>query len=251
MAAPGTATVEVEVKPKVSVGVTTIVGFVAAAAQYAVAIAAFVESSHDEPAIGVLVTATVTLITTLGGRFSQATAAARAVAPYAADAALDVSHAAKQADVNDGRIRELAAKVEDLEAAKYRDADSAEPELASKVAAGGTAADVLGWKPVDDQSDPVDDLDDDELVEYDDDDQGDDPELEDHDLAGDNELGLDDAGPDTDAPILVDEEPAAFVGAEPQSHGGEALCDGEELAERRRELEAAGDTRAATLKGVK
>lgn len=77
MASPSTTTVV----PKVSVGIGTIAGLVAAVLQYGAAVAVFVASDHTNAAIGALVTATVTLTTTLAGRYGQAVAAALRAAP--------------------------------------------------------------------------------------------------------------------------------------------------------------------------
>jgi hypothetical protein len=76
-----------ELAPKVSVGLGTLLGIIAAVGQYAGAVAVALESSSSTAdAIPLVVTATVTLITVIGGRMAQAAAALKAAATVATPA---------------------------------------------------------------------------------------------------------------------------------------------------------------------
>lgn len=68
--------VTIKVNPKVGIGLSSIVGFGAAAAQYlAVVIGLLEDGEMDSEELGVLASATATLIATLYGRMKQAAAA--------------------------------------------------------------------------------------------------------------------------------------------------------------------------------
>lgn len=76
VAESGTANVVVKVDPKVSVGISSAAGFIAAGVQYAGVIVGLIDDgalSTEE--LGVLATATVTLVVTIKGRMDQARAA--------------------------------------------------------------------------------------------------------------------------------------------------------------------------------
>lgn len=70
-----TAKVDVEVKPTVGVGKSTVAGGSVTLIAYALAIVAFAQGARDEATIGALVVGTVSLLTTLAGRYGQAIAA--------------------------------------------------------------------------------------------------------------------------------------------------------------------------------
>jgi hypothetical protein len=75
-----TLTVVAKVAPKVEVGVGTIAGLVAAAGQYAGALAeALAAGESSSTTIALITTATVTLVTTIGGRMAQGAAAVKAL----------------------------------------------------------------------------------------------------------------------------------------------------------------------------
>lgn len=79
MTSLGTVTAKVAVKPAVSVGVTTVAGGTVTVAAYAVAVVAFIQGARDEQTISALVIGTLSLLTTLGGRYAQAVAAVLAL----------------------------------------------------------------------------------------------------------------------------------------------------------------------------
>jgi hypothetical protein len=70
-----TAKVDVEVKPAVAVGKSTVAGGSVTLVAYALAIVAFAQGARDEATIGALVVGTLSLLTTLAGRYGQAIAA--------------------------------------------------------------------------------------------------------------------------------------------------------------------------------
>lgn len=57
---------------KVAVGKTTVAGGAVTVAAYAVAIVAFVQGARDEATMSALIVGTLSLLTTLGGRYAQA-----------------------------------------------------------------------------------------------------------------------------------------------------------------------------------
>jgi hypothetical protein len=71
---------------QVKVGPTTVAGGTITLAAYAVAVVAFIQGARDEQTISALVVGTVSLVTTLGGRYAQAVAQVKAVAPDVAAA---------------------------------------------------------------------------------------------------------------------------------------------------------------------
>jgi hypothetical protein len=67
---------EVKVNPKVAIGLTSAIGFLAAAAQYLGVLVGLIDDGHlDATELGVLATATATLYGTIQGRMKQASAA--------------------------------------------------------------------------------------------------------------------------------------------------------------------------------
>lgn len=77
MASAGTvsATAKIAVQPAVAIGPTTVAGSAITLAAYAVAIVAFIHGARDEQTLSALAIGTLSLLTTLGGRYAQATAA--------------------------------------------------------------------------------------------------------------------------------------------------------------------------------
>jgi hypothetical protein len=69
------------VKPKVGAGPSTLAGGTVALAAYALALVAYFQGARDEATISALAVGTVSLVTTLVGRFAQATAAVRLAKP--------------------------------------------------------------------------------------------------------------------------------------------------------------------------
>lgn len=67
-----------KVNPKVTIGFSTVAGMALSISQYAGAVAAILSKDLTEESIGLLVTGTLTLATTLQGRFKQAEAAIKA-----------------------------------------------------------------------------------------------------------------------------------------------------------------------------
>lgn len=73
-------TIAAKVAPKVEIGLGTLAGLVAAGGQYAGALAeALAAGETSSTTVALITTATVTLITTIGGRMAQAFAAIRAL----------------------------------------------------------------------------------------------------------------------------------------------------------------------------
>jgi thiamine transporter ThiT len=62
----------------VPVGASTVAGGSVSLVAFALAIVAFITGARDEATIGALVTGLVSLVTTLAGRFAQATAVGKA-----------------------------------------------------------------------------------------------------------------------------------------------------------------------------
>lgn len=65
----------------VKVGPTTVAGGAVTLAAYGVAVVAFIQGARDEQTISALVIGTLSLLTTLGGRYAQAVAAVKAIPP--------------------------------------------------------------------------------------------------------------------------------------------------------------------------
>lgn len=69
----------------VNVGPTTVAGGAVTLAAYAVAVVAFINGARDEETMSALVVGTLSLLTTLGGRYAQAVAQVKAPQPVYVD----------------------------------------------------------------------------------------------------------------------------------------------------------------------
>lgn len=76
-----TATVAVEVKPKVGVGLSTVAGSTVTLGAYVAAIVALVQGARDEATLTLVIVGTVALVTTIAARVAQAIAGIKATAP--------------------------------------------------------------------------------------------------------------------------------------------------------------------------
>lgn len=74
------AVVDVAVKPKVAIGPSTVAGGTVTVAAFVAAVVAFAQGARDEVTVATLAVGALTLVTTLAGRFAQATAATKAAA---------------------------------------------------------------------------------------------------------------------------------------------------------------------------
>jgi hypothetical protein len=77
------APVDVEVNPRVAVGLSTLAGGGVTVVAYLLAIIAFADGARDEATISAVVVGTIALVTTIAARIAQAVAAIKATAPVA------------------------------------------------------------------------------------------------------------------------------------------------------------------------
>lgn len=143
----GTFRTIARVAPRVEVGLSTIVGIVAAVGQYAGAVAVALDGSTTD-AIPLITTATVTLVTVIGGRVAQAISAIKAAglveaaapAPpnmQAIDLAIDTRRHARELERRVRRLEQPPDQAQDgaPDVADDRDSDEAlEPAGAVHVA---------------------------------------------------------------------------------------------------------------------